>query len=142
MIVCTTPAALDRHLADGAKEDVFCFEAPGRTVRLENDCRRYPLRLRACFDGATAEAEVLAFVRWMQAAFGARFAPHVAGSVRARVPGLAVKVVAFFPLGEVQVHFYKRADRAARRRIIGRLIGEPTRPARPSAVAPPSTLNP
>jgi hypothetical protein len=37
---------------------------------------------------------------------------------------LAVKAVVFPALGEVQVHFYKQSNPAARRAVIGWLIGE------------------
>lgn len=123
MIICTSLPELDRHLAAGQKEDVFRYDGPDRTVRLDNDCRTYPLRLRTVFRGDDPESQVLRFVQWCRAHYGIAFSPYLEGAFTSRIPGIAPKVMAFLPLGEAQVHFYKKAARAERRRVVHWMVG-------------------
>jgi hypothetical protein len=125
---------LDDHLACGSKEDTFEYRGPDRVVHLENDCRRYPLRLTVEFvdmgeagglgagegkDAASTERKIYAFIQRIRERYDVEFTPYLAEAVTARIPGLAVKIVAYFSLGEIQVVFSKRSPHAERRRIIG-----------------------
>jgi hypothetical protein len=122
MIVCSSPEALHRRLATGAKEDVFRYEADDRTVRLDNDCRTFPLRLRVRFH-SDSETQVLAFLSWCRNRYDVTFELYLEGALTTRIPGLAPKVMAFFPLGEAQVHFYKQSPLDERRRVIAWMVG-------------------
>ncbi len=117
---------MNRHLACGSKEDTFEYVGEDRVVQLFNDCRRFPLRLKANFRDSVptdqVEAELYAFVTNMRSTFGANFRPHIGASLQARVPYLAVKVVVFFSLGRAEVVFRKRSPEAHRRTVIDWLV--------------------
>lgn len=114
-------ADLDGRLDDGDEHDVFVFDGANAQVVLENDCRRYPLRLRATWDGDAA-ASLDAFERWCTESFDVSFDASLPGAVRTRLPGLAVKVGIYHALDTIKVHFYKSSDRRARRSVIARIV--------------------
>jgi len=117
---------MDEHLSYGSKEDTFEFVGEDRIVRLYNDCRNYPLRLKASFRDSMrkerVESMLYAFVTRMRARFAANFRPHVGASLQARIPHLARKVVVFFTLGRIEVVFRKQSDEADRREVIEWLV--------------------
>jgi len=117
---------MDEHLSCGSKEDTFEFVGEDRVVQLYNDCRNYPLRLKASFRDSmkreSVESALYAFVTHMRSRFAANFRPHVGASLQARIPHLARKVVVFFTLGRIEVVFRKQSDEADRREVIEWLV--------------------
>jgi len=97
------------------------YDGPDREVVLRNDCRSYPLRVRATFEEAIGTLD--AFAERCEEQFGVSFSSSIPGSRTSRLPGIASKVGVYAPLDTVEVHFYKEAPREDRRRIIGWLVG-------------------
>lgn len=121
-VVFTSPSKLRRHLEEGGTHDVFVYDGPDREVVLRNDCRSYPLKVRAVFVESRATASIDAFARRCCETYSISFASSIPGAKTSRLPGVASKVGLFRPLDTVEVHFYKDAPRRDRRRIIQWLV--------------------
>lgn len=93
-----------------------------REVVLENDCRSYPLRVRASFETQVASASIDAFQKRCERQYGCTFRSSIPGAQKTRIPEVAVKVGLYHTLDTVEVHFYKDSPRADRRRLIGWLV--------------------
>lgn len=117
----SSPDKLDDHLSGGEEHDVFVYRSAGREVVLENDCRSYPLRLRATFQN-NAQAALDAFADRCRAVYGIAFRASLPGALQTRIPGVAVKIGLYAPLDTLEVHFYKDAPRADRRRVMGWVV--------------------
>lgn len=101
---------------------MFVFDDDACQVVLENDCRRYPLRLRATWaDDAAADA-LDAFASWCRDVFGASFDRPLPGARQTRIPGVAVKIGLYPTLDTLEVHFYKSSDRRDRREVIRQVL--------------------
>lgn len=100
---------------------MFVYQGNAREVVLENDCRSYPLRVRATFETSSASA-IAAFQERCQAVYGCTFHSSLPGAEQARIPQVAVKIGLYKTLDTVEVHFYKDSPHADRRRLIGWLV--------------------
>lgn len=100
---------------------MFVYRGTTREVVLENDCRAYPLRVRATFEAHAAEA-IAAFQAQCEHQYGCAFRTALPGAEHARIPQVAVKIGLYRALDTVEVHFYKDSPHADRRRLIGWLV--------------------
>jgi hypothetical protein len=98
------------------------YDGPDREVVLRNDCRAYPLRVQATFADDAADHAFDAFAGHCREVYDASFASSIPGSRTSRLPGVASKVGLYAPLDTIEVHFYKDASRADRRRVLGWLV--------------------
>lgn len=99
------------------------FDGADREVVLQNDCRSYPLRVQATFAEDGSGSALSAFADHCRERYEVSFTSSIPGARKGRLPGVASKVGIYAPLDTVEVHFYKDAPRADRRRIIGWLVG-------------------
>lgn len=101
---------------------MFVYQGATREVVLENDCRAYPLRVRATFEADAAAGAISAFQAQCEYRYGCAFRTPLPGAEHARIPQVAVKIGLYRALDTVEVHFYKDSPHADRRRLIGWLV--------------------
>lgn len=115
----TSPDKLAAHLQASGEHDVFTYRQADREIVLDNDCRAYPLRVRATYE----RSDVLnAFKKHCESTYGVCFRQSLPDAEVTRLPGLIVKLGLYYSLSTIQLHFYKNSDLVERRHFIEWLL--------------------